>query len=196
MISKIGDPARLFTEHHAEKEKYMHTLQKWKWGKNAEYFFPWQDSTPINLSNIIDDLKPKSVLDYGCGQGLTLKSLFEKFPDINFYNYDAFVDEYSTYPSATYDLIVSNNALQHIENQFYDQLVKNLYDLCNHTALFKLYTFENYNPVEWYIEKYSKFFKVDDITVGKPLITEPDKTEFLYGIKSYTKTPLYLKLSK
>ena len=196
MIPNMEDLPRLFTDDRAEKEKYMHTHQKWPWGKNTEYFFPWHSNNPVSLGSIISDFKPGSVLDYGCGQGLTLKKLSEQFPSIDFCNYDAFVDEYSAYPSVPCDLLVSNNALHHIEDEFYDQLVENLYSLCNKTALFKLYLFENFKSADWYIEKYSRLFNVDSVIIGETMETEPEKTDFVYGIRSHTKTPLYLRLSK
>ena len=196
MILKMEDSSHLFTNEHAEKEKYMHAKQKWSWGKNAEYFFPWKDKNILNLSNIISDLNPTSVLDYGCGQGYALNKLAKQFTNINFYNYDPFIDEHSTYPKIPCDLIVSYNALQHVEDQFYDQVVENLYKLSNQLILIRLYVFKNYKTVDWYVEKYSKLFNVDNVIIGETMETEPEKIDFLYGIKSCTKTPLYLKLSK
>jgi 2-polyprenyl-3-methyl-5-hydroxy-6-metoxy-1,4-benzoquinol methylase len=196
MILNIKDPSRLFTDENAEKQKYMHTRQKWDWGRNTDYFFPWKDANLSNLADIVTELKPLSILDYGCGQGYALNKLANQFPNINFCNYDAFVEEHSTYPVAPCDLIVSNNVLHHIEDQFYDQVVVNLYNLCNHTVLIKLYLFENYKSAAWYEEKYSLLFKIDSLILGEPIEQEPDKACFLYGITSYTKTPLYLRLSK
>jgi 2-polyprenyl-3-methyl-5-hydroxy-6-metoxy-1,4-benzoquinol methylase len=196
MISKIEDSLRLFTAEQADKQKYMHTREKWEWGRNTDYFFPWHNNIPVKLDNIISDLNPNSVLDYGCGQGLALKKLSEQFPNINFYNYDAFVEEHSTYPVIPCDLIVSNNVLHHIEDEFYDQAVENLYGLCKQIILIKLYLFENYKTADWYEKKYSKLFKIDSMSIGDPLEQEVEKSYFLYGVKSHTRTPLYLRLSK
>lgn len=196
MIPKMENPLRLFTDQQADKQKYMHTREKWEWGRNTDYFFPWHDDELTGLDKIIFDLNPSSVLDYGCGQGLALSKLANQFPNINFYNYDAFVEEHSTYPGNACDLIVSNNVLHHIEDQFYDQVVANLYNLCNHTLLIKLYLFENYKSAAWYEEKYSKLFKIEYATIGDPIAQEVEKSSFLYGVESYTRTPLYLRLVK
>ena len=196
MISKMEDSSHLFTNEHAEKERYMHAQQKWDWGKNAEYFFPWKDKNILNLSNIISDLKPASILDYGCGRGYALAKLAEQFTNINFYNYDPFIEEHSTYPKISCDLIVSYNALQHVEDQFYDQVVENLYKLSNQLVLIRLYVFKNHRPADWYEKKYSKLFKIDDIMLGPPMTQEIDKSYFLYGVESDVRIPLYLKLSK
>ena len=196
MLLNIKDPSRLFTVEQAEKERYMHAQQKWGWGKNAEYFFPWHENSLSNLAEIVAELKPLSILDYGCGQGYALNKLADQFPNVDFYNYDAFVDQHSAYPTKSYDLIVSNNVLHHIEDQFYDQVVLNLYNLCNHIMFIKLYLFENYKSAAWYEEKYSKLFKIEHVTIGDPIAQEVEKSSFLYGIESYTRTPLYLRLSK
>jgi SAM-dependent methyltransferase len=196
MILPIKDSVRLFTDENAEKQKYMHTRQKWEWGVNADYFFPWKDDSLSNLADIVAELRPLSILDYGCGQGYALNKLAKQFPNINYYNYDPFVEEHSKYPVNTYDLIVSNNALQHVEDEFYDCVVENLYNFCNQTVLIKLYLFENHRPADWYEKKYSKLFKIDSLILGKTMEVETEKTAFLYNIKAYAKTPLYLKLSK
>jgi 2-polyprenyl-3-methyl-5-hydroxy-6-metoxy-1,4-benzoquinol methylase len=189
---------RLYTEAHAEKQRYMHDSQKtWLWGKNTEYFFPWFNETPIGLNKIIKELDPTSVLDYGCGQGYAMDNLAKQFPNIAFYNYDPFIEKNSTYPTVPCDLLISNNVLHHVETEFYDQLVANLYSLCQNIALFKIYCHDGYRSIEWYIEQFNKLFQIDSFVIGEPLTTEPEKTMiFLSGQSASTKTPLYLRLSK
>ena len=188
--------SRLYTDQHAVKERYMHTCQQWEWGKNAEYFFPWQDQKLVSLSNIIEELAPSSVLDYGCGQGYATDKLIQQFPQINFYNYDPFVEKYSVYPTTPCELVVSNNALHHVETRFYDQVVENLYHLSNKTALIKLYVINGHRSTEWYVDQFSKLFTVKNVIESTPLANDPDKVLFLYGVESDKKTPLYLHLLK
>jgi len=40
------------------------------------------------LAEFIDTMKPKSVIDAGCGTGLTTAFLAKQFPDVNFFAYD------------------------------------------------------------------------------------------------------------
>ena len=48
------------------------------------------------ISELINYLQAKSVLDYGCGKGGLVRAIAEKFPDIKVCGYDPAVKEFVT----------------------------------------------------------------------------------------------------
>lgn len=60
-----------------------------------EYFGTSNIMLLEEISLIIDFLKPKIVLDYGCGKNLLCKALQVRYPHIKFYGYDPAIEEYS-----------------------------------------------------------------------------------------------------
>ena len=63
---------------------------------------------------MVDFLKPKSILDYGCGKGNLVRSLAEKYPDIKVYGYDPAVEDFSSLPVDKADFVVNTDVLEHI----------------------------------------------------------------------------------
>lgn len=56
-----------------------------------------------------------SVLDYGCGKGLLVKQLANKFPNIIINGYDPGISKFSSFKSSS-DIITCLDVLEHIEN--------------------------------------------------------------------------------
>ena len=66
------------------------------------------------IKPLVDFLKPKSVLDYGCGKGNLVKALAENYPNIKVYGYDPSVEEFDKMPTDKVDLVICTDVLEHI----------------------------------------------------------------------------------
>jgi SAM-dependent methyltransferase len=77
------------------------------------------------VSLFIEYLKPKTVLDYGCGKGALIDELAARFPDIDFYGYDPAIPGKDVLPVQQADLIINTDVLEHIpENALPDIIQK------------------------------------------------------------------------
>lgn len=120
---------------------------------------------------IIDYLKPKTVLDYGCGKAILITQLAKKYPDIKFYGYDPAISERSTLPIDKADLVINTDVLEHIPEDVLPSVVERISKISDkcffgiHHAL--AYTFlpngENAHctvkPVFWYYHLFESYFK-------------------------------------
>ncbi|MBQ9273560.1 MAG: glycosyltransferase family 29 protein [Succinivibrio sp.] len=62
----------------------------------------------------INSLKPRTVLDYGCGKGALIRRLSHIYPDIEFIFYDPAIPGYSQLLIDKCDLIICTDVLEHI----------------------------------------------------------------------------------
>lgn len=135
-------------------------------------------SSPLYYREVclaIDFLKPKSVLDYGCGKGLLLEQLKKKYPEIFFYGYDPGVEGKDTLPVKTADLVINTDVLEHIpENEIEDavrqisKISSNVFFGLHHAlAGAKLPNGENAHctvrPTFWYFNLFDRYFKIQTI---------------------------------
>lgn len=65
----------------------------------------------------IDFLKPKTVLDYGCGKGALIKELSKRYPNIEFFGYDPAIESYSELPIKKADFVINTDVLEHIPQE-------------------------------------------------------------------------------
>jgi len=73
--------------------------------------------------------RPSSLLDYGCGKGEILKHLQQQYPKTQIVGYDPAVSEFFDKPKNSFDVVFSNDVLEHIEPQFIDSVLKHINDL-------------------------------------------------------------------
>jgi len=85
---------------------------------------------PAEVINCIEKYYIKSLLDFGCGKGLTLAAVKSKYPDIDCHGYDPGREGFNSLPNSV-DLIYSSDVLEHIEPHLLD---KTLIDLHNRTT--------------------------------------------------------------
>lgn len=120
---------------------------------------------------IIDYLKPKTVLDYGCGKANLIKELVHRYPDVEFYGYDPAIEGRNKLPIDKADLVINTDVLEHIPEEELPNVVKNISSI-SENAFFGLhhalaYTIlpngENAHctvkPPIWYYNLFSKFYK-------------------------------------
>lgn len=119
------------------------------------------------ISELINHLRAKSVLDYGCGKGGLVRVLQEKFPDIKVCGYDPAVKEFEKFPSEKFDLIVNIDVLEHIPEDELTETIERMKSL-SENIFFHLHhgevaavlpNGENAHCTVWTPEEYWRFFK-------------------------------------
>lgn len=148
------------------------------------------------LCLIINYLKPKSILDYGCGKGSLIKELSKLYPEIKFYGYDPAIEDKNILAVTNVDLVINTDVLEHIPEAELDSVINNIASLsknvffCLHHALanIKLPNGENAHctvkPPIWYYELFKKYFNTPYPLKGRTpelstLITFAPSIEFL-----------------
>lgn len=118
----------------------------------------------------IRQLKPKVVLDYGCGKGHLVDALKYIFKNISFYKYDPAIDEFSALPVKKADLVINTDVLEHVPYDKIDMVLKEIseissnviFALAHYPAATILPNGENAHcilaPPLWYKNKLSEFF--------------------------------------
>ena len=70
--------------------------------------------------------QPSSVLDYGCGKGVMLYNYQQMFEHIKFDGYDIAIDEFNKINQESYDVVFSNDVLEHIEPEYLPNIIKHI----------------------------------------------------------------------
>lgn len=83
-------------------------------------------------------VKPASLLDFGCGHGALLHEIKRNYPDIDVVGYDPGNPSFSELPSRQFDVVVSTDALEHVEPIFLDSTLLNLSNLIGGLAFFRI----------------------------------------------------------
>lgn len=165
LIFVVNKFMNLYSEQHAQRMKNIFT-KNLDYGDNVRYSFCLsEDPTAIietaqetQLEDIINELNPSSVLDYGCGFGYTVDYLKSVFPNIKFECFDPFVPKHAQRPTGTFDLVVAHNVLRIVEDQFLDSVIDDIYNYANHDILLQIRMYEKESRTwEFWQEKLSKF---------------------------------------
>lgn len=85
----------------------------------------------------IAELKPKVILDYGCGQSQLFKALV--FPSENYYRYDPAIFEISQVPVKKADLLINTDVLEHIPDEDLDEVLQHMASI-SRNAFFNIAT--------------------------------------------------------
>lgn len=91
---------------YIEQYKIMHSINKNYGASGGAYL--------REVSLIIDYLHPEIVLDYGCGKGMLISLLKEKYPLIEFRGYDPAVERYNVLSVKKADLVICTDVLEHV----------------------------------------------------------------------------------
>lgn len=131
------------------------------------------------ISLAIDYIKPKTVLDFGCGKGTALAPLKERYPDIMFYGYDPAIPGIDTLPVQRADLIINTDVLEHIPEDMIDEVLQQMAGISKN-VLFGLDHTEAVNvlpngqnahctikPLSWYLYKINQFFPKQFVLPGR-----------------------------
>ena len=145
---------------------------------------------------VIDYLKPKTVLDFGCGKAVLIGQLEKKYPDIKFYGYDPAIPERSKLPLNKADLVINTDVLEHIPESQLPSVIQEISKISDkvffgvHHAL--AYTLlpngENAHctvrPIFWYYHLFEKYFPCMTVLEGREsylntFLTFPVKPDFI-----------------
>lgn len=107
------------TADYQQMLKEMHNDNP-NWGKT--------NNIPQPVIDCIEKYQIKSILDFGCGKGETLKQIKEKYPSIKTYGYDP---AYDSFMPDKVDMIISKDVLEHIEPEELDSTIEDLRNRCN-----------------------------------------------------------------
>ncbi len=83
--------------------------------------FGKRSKVPKYLEEFISQIKPSSIIDFGCGKGRLVQRLRENYPDIIITGYDPGNKEFSTsLNDISVDLLISTDVLEHVEPEHID----------------------------------------------------------------------------
>ena len=120
------------SNNYKKQLDYLH--QKNKMGKNSKRKNPKLFEIPRFLENY----KPKTILDYGCGSGSVVELLSKTYSLVE--GYDPCVEKYSRYPDKVYDTLISMDVLEHIEPEYLDDNLTNISKLFAKAAYLDIHT--------------------------------------------------------
>ena len=148
--------------NYLEQYKQIHSKADW-FGSGACFYLE-------EVCAIIDYLRPKTVLDYGCGKGNLIDALEQLYPHIRFYKYDPAIEGISVLPVDKVDLVLNTDVLEHIPEDILESVVAEISSLSNN-AFFALHhalactilpNGENAHctvkPPIWYYNLFSKYY--------------------------------------
>jgi hypothetical protein len=79
-------------------------------------------------------LKPRSILDYGCGQSRLIDMLDVGYP-VELYRYDPAIPTYANKPDKVVDLLISIDVLEHIEEADLDEVLTEMRASCRNAVI-------------------------------------------------------------
>lgn len=101
-------------------ENYKKVLQtiheSTPFGKRAKF--------PKHLEQFIQDINPKSMIDFGCGKGRLVDRIKEVYPTISVRGYDPGNKNFNSPIEHPVDLLMSTDVLEHIEPVYLEETLK------------------------------------------------------------------------
>ena len=107
-------------------EQYLEELKNLHYDKKRPQGFGGKVKDLGHAYNYINYWIPSSCLDYGCGKGVILSHLTEKFPNTEFIGYDPALPMWSNKPKNKFDMVFSNDVLEHIEPEFIQDVLADI----------------------------------------------------------------------
>lgn len=107
-------------------EQYKHLHQSGKYGQSAR-------SAAASIKLCVEELAPKSILEYGCGQSELHRAFASD--SLVFDRYDPAIPALSTIPHPSYDLVINTDVLEHIPEEDIDSVLNHFRTLSPHIFL-------------------------------------------------------------
>jgi len=131
----------LYTQLHKEKIENTYKTIPW-YGNRDPYYFQLRDDRATLLEDLVKELNPTTVLDYGSGNGLAIDKLEKIFPNIQFTKYDPFVLKYSAKPQGSFELVVAHRVMRSVETEFREQVIADMYNYASKNLLIELLIYD------------------------------------------------------
>jgi len=146
------------------------------------------------IQTLIQDQKPKTILDYGCGHGLIVKSLLEDrtITEQMLTRYDPGIEEISAVPQDPVDFVICTDVLEHIEPDCLSDVLAHISFLTSgiayiniHTSAAKAILPDGRNahliqePGSWWADKLREYYGTVELFEKTGSITRP--TFLCYG---------------
>ncbi|MCL2625730.1 MAG: hypothetical protein FWD46_02800 [Cystobacterineae bacterium] len=164
------------------------------------------------LRLVLHEIKPKTVLDFGCGKAVLTKELAAEFPLIAFYAYDPAIPGRDILYLDRADLVICTNVLAHIPEDYLEKIIQKIsnisqisFFILHHTlAHLSLPNGENAHctvrSAHWYYNFFSKYFKYVQPLKGRKeafsaIVTFPVSTDFLSTYNKITANNLHEQIS-
>jgi len=132
---------------------------------------------------LLEELKPRSVLDFGCGKARLIGDLAGRYPAVEFYGYDPAIPGRDTLPVSEADLVICTDVLEHIPEKELEGIVAQVASLSPH-AFFMLHhglaveilpdgtnAHCTVKTAIWYYELFSRYFSTITMLPGRKLNT-------------------------
>lgn len=157
-------------------DKYLALYQKAHKDTSGRYGATSSAKYPYVKKKVLDKYDVKTILDYGCGTGDLINKLNNEGYEC--YGYDPAVIEYQYKPKAKFDLVVALDLLEHIEEEYVDNVLEDIKNYTNEIALFYIsrttgkpfpgtsieqHVLGKKSP-EWWSKKITPYFKVLEST--------------------------------
>tara|TARA_R100001509_G_scaffold132729_1_gene86257 strand:- start:7558 stop:8094 length:537 start_codon:yes stop_codon:yes gene_type:complete len=105
-----------------EQAKLFHNANSLNWSGEALAEYKHQ------IKALIDEKKPKSILDYGCGKALFHKHFLPTiFRGIMIFCYDPAVKDFENKPQKEIDLTLCIDVMEHVQEDKIDEVLKDLF---------------------------------------------------------------------
>jgi len=86
----------------------------------------------------LEQYKPRTLLDYGCGKGALIEQISLEYPGTICQGYDPGSPQFWDMPSGTFDAVISTDALEHIEPEYLSATLKLMFGKMERCGFFRI----------------------------------------------------------
>lgn len=146
------------------------------------------------VEKFIKEYNPNSLLDFGCGKGGLIGTISELHPDIKVIGYDPGNPEFQTLPTHSVDVVVSTDAIEHIEPTHLEETLKTIGSLMQRCGCFRIACYPAkknlpdgrnahliVQPPNWWREKLISVMGVEILTEKISVVDHTDKWPHVKG---------------
>jgi hypothetical protein len=125
-------------------ESYEYFIEQYKELHNTRYTSGYKISplygTRDTVKPVLEKYNCKTVLDFGCAKAAQWKegNLQEYFELDEVVLYDPAIEEYSEYPSGTFDAVICTDVMEHIPEDSVDYVIEQVLDKATKLVIFRI----------------------------------------------------------
>lgn len=146
------------------------------------------------VADFIKEYKPVSLLDFGCGKGGLISVIARLHPEIKITGYDPGNIDFHKLPDHPVDVIVSTDALEHIEPAYFEETLKTIGNLMQRSGCFRIACYPAKKKLpdgrnahlivespDWWREKLITHMDVKIIREEISIVDKTDKWDWVKG---------------